>query len=151
MQIAHLKHFEEPFTALVHDSTLGQRQASRSQEHVLHQPESFAFLDDLVSQLESSPSQDGKSVQNESTWKETSVESLIQKIDEARELFRLRSQQMRLGFQVFHCVRQALEDQGVKATIPNARPDTPLQFMAKFVRGEREVARDLKYLVMSVK
>ncbi|KAF7789989.1 hypothetical protein EIP86_000937 [Pleurotus ostreatoroseus] len=152
LQIAHLKHFEEPLTVLVLDSKLGQGQTQRGQKHILHQPENFRFLDELLSQLQTQASPTGaSSLTNGLTWNDASVEKLVQKIDEARELFRLRSRQMRLGYQVFTCVLQSLKDQGIAFNVPNARPETPMQFMARFVGGEQVIRRDLKHLALVVK
>ena len=136
----------------MHDSKLGQGQIPRGQKHILHQPENFGFLDELLSQLQTQASPSGaSSLTNGLTWNDATIEKLVQKIDEARELFRLRSQQMRLGYQVFTCVRQSLEDQGITFHVPNARPETPMQFMARFVGGEQVIRRDLKHLVLVVK
>ena len=119
---------------------------------MLHQPENFGFLDELLSQLQTQASSSGaSSLTNGSTWNDASVDKLVQKIDEARELFRLRSRQMRLGYQVFTCVRQSLEDQGIAFNIQNARPETLMQFMARFVGGEQEIRRDIKHLALIVK
>ncbi|KAJ3538531.1 hypothetical protein NM688_g6505 [Phlebia brevispora] len=146
IQIALLKHFEEPLTILVHDSAVGQ--VHRGRKHVLQQKESFGFLDSLLTQLWNQDGADDDASES-ALWKDTSVDNLVQQIDKAREEFHHKAQQMRVAYQAFSCVRRALTSQGIKFGVPNTRDETALEFMSRFVRGR--ITRDVNHLTLTVK
>lgn len=132
---------------LVHDSNFGQ--PSQDKELAFRHPDSAEFLETLLGHLLGSEIQDGVHNDNElPQWHGTSVEDLVQMVDTAREEAYRKAQSLRLGYQVFVCAKQALRDQGIKTSVPNAREESTLELLCRVARGK--IMRDISYLVMAV-
>ena len=104
-------------TVLAGNSTLERR--THDHEHPLYHPENAALLDDLLTHVHDvsfpedngSELASGSAVSPRKNWEKASVEGLIRMVDEAREAFHRRAAQMRIGYQVFVCIRRALHAQ----------------------------------------
>lgn len=146
-QLAHLKHFEEPFTVFVYDSLLGKGSEPQACT-LLRQPASFNFLDALLGRLwtgvADQPTLDRIQIDQHSP----SVESLLKAVSAARTDARGQAKKMRLGFQVWDVIRKLMQGEGYKTT--TGRPeDNGLGFMLRAVRGR--LGKDVKYLGLMVK
>ena len=143
-----MKHFEEPLSVLVHDSTLGQ-----STSGTAYDEDTLPFFDTLLSELAPNTyeADDDTFTPDElaEVWKDASVEGLVKMVDDAREAFYRRATDMRIAYQVFTRVRSALLEQGIKVTMPGVREEIRLEFMSKVARGR--TVRDVSHLVMIVK
>lgn len=133
----------------MHDSNFGQPSQGQDTELAFRHPDSAEFLETLLGHLLGPDTQDDVQNDNEPPqWHETSVEDLVQMVDAAREEAYRKAQNVRLGYQVFVCAKQALRDQGIKTSVPNSREESTLEFLCRVARGK--IMRDISYLVMAV-
>ncbi|TCD68793.1 hypothetical protein EIP91_009807 [Steccherinum ochraceum] len=147
LQLAHMKHFEEPATVLVHDSLLGT-DSHEDAVSVLEQPESFVFLDTVLSRLWTDVADQPTPDQIQLDEESPSIESLLDAVSAARIQSRHLAQKMRIAFQTMYLVRKYMHSQGYKTT--NDRPEeNALELMTRVIRGR--VNKEVKYLGLMVK
>lgn len=143
-----MKHFEQPFTVFVHDTTLGEASVNAAISK-LERPESFTFLDTLLSRLwtdvADQPTLDSVQLDEESP----SIENLLEAISAARIQARRQAQKMRIGFQTMYLVRKFMQTQGYKTTVSGPPEANALELLSRVVRGR--VNKEVKYLGMVVK
>lgn len=143
-----MKHFEQPFTIFVHDTTLGEA-STRSAISKLEQPESFTFLDTLLSRLwtdvADQPTLDSIQLDEESP----SIESLLGAVSSARIQARRQAQKMRIAFQTMYLVRRFMQAQGYKTTVSGPPEVNALELLSRVVRGR--VNKEVKYMGMVIK
>ena len=152
IQIAYLKHFEEPLSIFVHDSDLDG--AAGQNEHPLNDQDNLPIIESLLSELattafETDDDEETSPDAQAQLWQDATVESLAQMVDDARESFFARATNMRVAYQVFTRARVALQEQGIRVTMPAAREETTLEFMSRVMKGR--AMRDVNHLVMTVK
>src|SRR6266702_1236817 len=136
LQLAHVKHFDEPLTVFVRDELLGTSSAELATEK-LSDPKGFTFLTSLF--LWSFGPQELSS--NQVGWPVNDVADLLASIAEARANFRSRLRRLKLAFGVLLRVRKVMLDLGYRTAETDK---TPLEMMSASLRGG--LAREGKYL-----
>lgn len=109
LQLAHMKHFEEPLTVLAPAQVLGQ---PKDAAKVLLTPDSFPFLDALFARVHESTLI--APVEHATSWRGATVDSLLSLIETARETFRMRAKLLRVAFRLVLHVRQFMLVHGYK-------------------------------------
>jgi origin recognition complex subunit 3 len=139
LQLAHLKHFDEPLTIFVQDELLGTSSAKLAIRK-LSDPEAAPFLVSLFSWAfgpqEWTSSEDG-------SWPVNDTAGLLASIAEARADFRSRLRKLKLAFGVMRKVQKVMLDLGYRGAESDK---TPLEMMSASLRGG--LAREGKYLGM---
>lgn len=83
-------------------------------------------------------------------WKDSSVEALLNVVEQARVDFQYKARRMRIGYQMFNTVQAFMRAQGYKTHVSTTGKDvTSLEIMGRVVRGR--LSRETKYLSMIVK
>jgi origin recognition complex subunit 3 len=136
LQLAHLKHFDEPLTIFVQDELLDTSSAERAIKK-LSDPKTATFLVSLFSwgfgpqELSS----------NKVGWPVNDVAGLLASIAEARTNFRSRLRRLKVAFGVIRKVQKVMLDLGYRSA---GSDKTPLEMMSASLRGG--LAREGKYL-----
>ncbi|KAG2076245.1 hypothetical protein BDR04DRAFT_1125767 [Suillus decipiens] len=101
LQLAHMKHFEEPLSVLAPAQALGR---PKDAAKVLLTPNAFPFLDALFARVHGStlivP------VEHATSWRSATIDSLLSSVETARDIFRLRVKLLRVAFRLILRVRQ---------------------------------------------
>jgi|SRR6267142_6445 len=136
LQLAHLKHFDEPLTIFVQDELLDTSSAELAIRK-LSDPKAAAFLVSLFSwgfgPQELAPNKDG--------WPVNDVAGLLASIAEARTNFRSRLRRLKVAFGVMRKVQKVMLDLGYRSA---GSDKCPLEMMSASLRGG--LAREGKYL-----
>jgi origin recognition complex subunit 3 len=142
LQLAHLKHFDEPLTILVRDERLDVPSAKHAIEK-LSDPKAAAFLASLFSWAFGPPQ--ALATSNETGWPATAndVAGLLASVADARADFRVSLRRLKLAFGVMRNVRKTMLDLGYRGA---GSDKTPLEMMSASLRGG--LAREGKYLGM---
>jgi origin recognition complex subunit 3 len=139
-----LKHFtSEPLTTLVHTTPSNQ---------VLSRPESFGFLDSLATRLTIPFSDSAQAMESEDWRSQTTLSTIVTRVNRARESFYGHAQNLRIGFGIMRCIQAFLERQGYKGLQWSADPRKEgglYEAMVDVLRGK--VGGDIKLLGMFIK
>ncbi|KIJ06024.1 hypothetical protein PAXINDRAFT_103539 [Paxillus involutus ATCC 200175] len=129
LQLAHMKHFEDPLTIFLVDEA-GWNHSD---------PASFAFLDSVFARVHSS----SLIPDNSTGWLNEGVDELLGSVRTARATFQKRSKLLRVSFQLFLLVQRFMISLGHKSdkTLP--------ELMCGALRGR--LGNSLKYLCTMVK
>ncbi|KAL0946224.1 hypothetical protein HGRIS_012483 [Hohenbuehelia grisea] len=144
LQLAHMKHFEEPLTIFAQDSLLGTPRRKTACT-LLRQPQSFTFLDSVFARLHS-PSAE-PSADHAEAWRIESVDKLLETIDVERKQFQERTLSMRIWFQAMCHVRSFLLRNGHKIA-DYANPKDIFRLMTAVLRGEPE--KDIECIAKAI-
>jgi origin recognition complex subunit 3 len=136
LQLAHLKHFDEPLTIFVQDELLDTSSAELAIRK-LSDPKAAAFLVSLLSwgfgPQELASNKDG--------WPVNDVAGLLASIAEARTNFRSRLRRLKVAFGVMRKVQKVMLDLEYRSA---GSEKTPLEMMSASLRGG--LTREGKYL-----
>ena len=142
-----MKHFEEPLTVFLYDSSLGLDSVADAVSE-LEQPDSFGFLDSLLNRLWIDVSDQATLDSIRLDEEAPTIESLLEAVSAARTQARRQARNMRVGFQTMYLVRNFMHTHGYKTT--TGRPEeSALELMTRVVRGR--ASQDVKYLGLMVK
>jgi origin recognition complex subunit 3 len=136
LQLAHLKHFDEPLTVFVQDELLGTPSVDLATKR-LSDPDAAAFLTSLFSWSfgpQELASHDG-------SWPVNDVAGLLASVAEARKGFLSHLCQLKLAFGMMRKVQQVMLDSGYRGAETDK---TPLEMMSASLRGG--LSREGKYL-----
>lgn len=128
MQLGHLKHFCDPLTILCHDTFLGTSADLAAQ--ILTSPNSFLFLDSLFTRLHRPgpvPSEN-----HADRWRNQSIPSLIEAVDQVRIAFHTHARNLRVGFRLLIMVQGWMKKQGYKSAESDL---TVIEMMGDAMRG----------------
>ncbi|KAI0060018.1 hypothetical protein BV25DRAFT_1828445 [Artomyces pyxidatus] len=140
LQLAHMKHFDEPLTIFVRDELLGTKSITSAAE-ALSTPDCFAFLDTLLAW-----STDPHTVTNNTGWGNTDVSALLLAVREARVQFQTKLRGIKLAFGILRTVQRVMLSFGYRS----AETDKSLlELMSAAMKGQLE--REGKYLGMMTK
>ncbi|KIK98892.1 hypothetical protein PAXRUDRAFT_823391 [Paxillus rubicundulus Ve08.2h10] len=130
LQLAHMKHFEDPLTIFLVDETAGW-------DH--RDPSLFAFLDSVFARVHSSSLIPDNSME----WLNQGLDELLASVRTARAAFQKRSKLLRVSFQLFLLVQRFMISLGHKSdkTLP--------ELMCGALRGR--LGNSSKYLCTMVK
>ena len=138
LQLAHLKHFDEPLSIFMRDERLDTSSAEHAIEK-LSDPKAATFLISLFSWAfgpqELASDEDG--------WPVNDVAGLLASVAKARADFRSRLRRLKLAFGVMRKVQKVMLDLGYRGA---GSDKTPLEMMSACLRGG--LAREGKYLGM---
>ncbi|KAG1886783.1 origin recognition complex subunit 3 N-terminus-domain-containing protein [Suillus subluteus] len=109
LQLAHMKHFEEPLSVLAPAQALGR---SKDAAKVLLTPDAFPFLDVLFARVQASTLI--APVEHATSWRNATVDSLLSSVETARDTFRMRAKLLRVAFRLLLRVRQFMLVHGHK-------------------------------------
>ncbi|KAG2040662.1 origin recognition complex subunit 3 N-terminus-domain-containing protein [Suillus americanus] len=109
LQLAHMKHFEEPLSVLAPAQALGR---SKDAAKVLLTPDAFPFLDALFARVQQSTLI--APVEHATSWRSATVDSLLSSVETARDIFRMRAKLLRVAFRLLLRVRQFMLVHGYK-------------------------------------
>ncbi|KAG2347282.1 hypothetical protein BDR05DRAFT_981335 [Suillus weaverae] len=109
LQLAHMKHFEEPLSVLAPAQALGR---SKDAAKVLLTPDAFPFLDALFARVHESTLI--TPVEHATSWRSATVDSLLSSVETARDAFRMRAKLLRVAFRLLLRVRQFMLVHGHK-------------------------------------
>ena len=138
LQLAHLKHFDEPLIIFVQDERLDTSSVELAIRK-LSDPEAAAFLVSLFSWAFAPQ----ELASNEDGWPVNDVAGLLASITEARADFRSRLSRLKLAFGVMRRVQKVMLDLGYRGA---GSDKTPLEMMSASLRGG--LGREGKYLGM---
>jgi origin recognition complex subunit 3 len=136
LQLAHLKHFDEPLTVFVQDELLGTSSAILATKK-LSDPSAAAFLTSLFSWSfgpQELASHDGR-------WPVNDVTGFLASVAEARAGFLSHLFRLKLAFGMMRKVQRIMLDLGYHSAETDK---TPLEMMSASLRGG--LAREGKYL-----
>ncbi|KIK27187.1 hypothetical protein PISMIDRAFT_8398 [Pisolithus microcarpus 441] len=135
LQLAYMKHFEEPLTVFLQNEQLGSSDTGNS---VLGEPASFGFLEALFTRLHNT-----QDTGDQKEWLNTSIDSLLSTVRTARETFQSRVRLLRVALQMILLIRTFMISEGykVEATLP--------ELMCGVMRGR--IQNVTKYLCTMVK
>jgi len=136
LQLAHLKHFDEPLTIFVKDERLDTSSTERAVKK-LSDPKAAAFLASLFS-WSFGPQE---LASGEEGWPVNDVSGLLASVAEARADFRSRLYRLKLTFKMMRTVQKVMLDLGYRS---GGTDKTPLEMMSASLRGG--LAREGKYL-----
>ena len=139
LQLAHLKHFDEPLSIFMRDERLDTPSAEHAIKK-LSDPKAATFLASLFSWA-FGPQELAAS--NENGWPVNDVAGLLASVADARADFRARLRRLKLAFGVMRKVQKAMLDLGYRGA---GLDKTPLEMMSASLRGG--LAREGKYLGM---
>ncbi|KAG2121256.1 origin recognition complex subunit 3 N-terminus-domain-containing protein [Suillus clintonianus] len=127
LQLAHMKHFEEPLSVLVPAEPLGR---PKDAAKVLLTPDAFPFLDALFARVHESTLI--APVEHATSWRIATVDSILSLVETARNGFRMHAKLLRIAFRLVLLVRQLMLAHGYK----NAQGDqTVPDLMCLALRG----------------
>ncbi|KAG1740495.1 origin recognition complex subunit 3 N-terminus-domain-containing protein [Suillus paluster] len=109
LQLAHIKHFEEPLSVLALAESLGR---SKDAAKALLTPDAFPFLDALFARVHDSTLI--TPVEHATRWRSATVESLLSLAETARDTFRMRVKLLRVAVRLVLRVRQFMLAHGYK-------------------------------------
>ncbi|KAG2159548.1 origin recognition complex subunit 3 N-terminus-domain-containing protein [Suillus bovinus] len=109
LQLAHMKHFEEPLSVLAPVQALGQ---STDAAKVLLTSDAFSFLDALFARVHKSTLI--MPVEHAISWRDATVDALLFSVDTARDTFRMRAKLLRVAFRLVLLIRQFMLVHGHK-------------------------------------
>lgn len=145
-----MKHFQEPFTVFVKDALLGTKTLGQAAK-ILQTPESFDFLDSLLTRLwavHSSPENPFSDLKVD--WRSPTVSSLLSCVSLAHTIAQERARNLRLGLSVMRLVTRYMQAQGYRVSgIVDGKDGYGLDIMCNIIRGR--YSKDLKYLALMVK
>jgi origin recognition complex subunit 3 len=136
LQLAHLKHFDEPLTAFVRDGQLDAPIAELAPKK-LSDPKAAAFVSSLFS-WSFGPQ---KLASNEEGWPVNDVAGLLASIAEARTDFCSHLRRLKLAFGMMRKVYEVILDLGYRVT---GTEMTSLEMMSASLKGG--LAREGKHL-----
>ncbi|KAF9224942.1 hypothetical protein BS17DRAFT_779331 [Gyrodon lividus] len=113
LQLAHMKHFEDPLTVFLIDERLGSPSTAGRK---LSDPASFAFLDSVLARVHNS----SLVTDNSTGWLNESPDQLLGSVRTARDTFQKRSKLLRMSFQLFLLLQRFMIPLGHKSdkTLP---------------------------------
>jgi len=138
LQLAHLKHFDEPLSIFTRDERLDTSSAEHAIEK-LSDPKAASFLVSLFSRAFGPQ----ELASNEDGWPVNDVAGLLASVADARADFRSRLRRLKLAFGVMRKVQKVMLDLGYRGA---GSDKTPLEMMSASLRGG--LAREGKYLGM---
>ncbi|KAG1803874.1 origin recognition complex subunit 3 N-terminus-domain-containing protein [Suillus plorans] len=109
LQLAHMKHFEEPLSVLVPAQALGR---SKDASRLLLTPDAFPFLDALFARVHRSALI--APVEHATSWRDATVDLLLSSVETARDTFRMRAKLLRVAFRLVLLVRRFMLVHGHK-------------------------------------
>jgi origin recognition complex subunit 3 len=136
LQLAHLKHFDEPLAIFVQDELLVTSSAELAARR-LSDPKAAGFVASLFSRS-FGPQELASSGEG---WPVDDIVGLVASIAEARADFRSRLRRLRLAFGMMRKVQKAMLDLGYRSAEADK---TSLEMMSASLRGA--LAREGKYL-----
>lgn len=136
LQLAHLKHFDEPLTTFVRDELLDTSSAELASKK-LSDPEAAAFLASLFS-WSFGPQE---LASNEDGWPVHDIPGLLDSVAEARTDFRFRLCRLKLAFGMMRKVHEVMLHLGYRGM---GIEMTPLEMMSASIKGG--LLREGKYL-----
>ncbi|KAI0279572.1 origin recognition complex subunit 3 N-terminus-domain-containing protein [Russula aff. rugulosa BPL654] len=136
LQLAHLKHFDEPLTTFVRDEQLDTSSAELASKK-LSDPKATPFLASLFS-WSFGPQE---LASNEDGWPVHDIASLLTSIAEARTDFRFRLCRLKLAYGMMRKVHEAMLHLGYRGI---GIEMTPLEMMSASLKGG--LLREGKYL-----
>lgn len=136
LQLAHLKHFDEPLTIFVQDELLGTSSANLATKK-LSDPNAAPFLTSLFS-WSFTPQE---LASNEEGWPVDDVAGLLASVAEARAGFFSHLCKLKLAFGMMRKVQRVMLDLGYRGAETDK---TPLEMMSASMRGG--LAPEGKYL-----
>jgi len=136
LQLAHLKHFDEPLAIFVQDELLVTSSAELAARR-LSDPKAAAFVASLFS-WSFGPQELASSGEG---WPVGDIVGLVASIAEARADFRSRLRRLRLAFGMMRKVQKVMLDLGYRSAEADK---TSLEMMSASLRGA--LAREGKYL-----
>ncbi|KIP09952.1 hypothetical protein PHLGIDRAFT_115936 [Phlebiopsis gigantea 11061_1 CR5-6] len=149
IQLAYLKHAEEPLSLFVLDSNLGEASAHVGRK--LNNASSKAFLSSLATRIwsdavpedpDSSPIPD---YLQDLDWDSLSSKDLLGIVDAARQEYMWNVRRMRMGYHVMQLVQAFMRGYGYKPSITtDGVEDSALVFMRRVLQGK--VVRDVQHL-----
>ena len=141
-----MKHFEEPLTIFSRNSLLCCR-SEKSATKLLERPESFQFLDTLLTRtwhdIENLPD---NFPQPTVDWQQPSIPDLLKIVSHARTESTRRTEHMRLGFQVMTIAQDFVTSVAEKKDVPSA--GHRLGWLGEIARGRAN--RDIKELTKAI-
>lgn len=138
LQLAHLKHFDEPLSIFMRDERLDTSSAKHAIEK-LSDPKAAIFLGSLFSRAFGPQ----ELASNEDGWPVNDVAGLLASVADARADFRSRLRRLKLAFGMMRKVQKVMLDLGYRGA---GSDKTPLEMMSASLRGG--LAREGKYLGM---
>jgi len=138
LQLAHLKHFDEPLSIFMRDERLDTPSAKHAIKK-LSDPKAATFLASLFSWAFGPQ----ELASNETGWPVNDVAGLLASVADARADFCARLRRLRLAFGVMRNVQKTMLDLGYRGA---GSDKTPLEMMSASLRGG--LAREGKYLGM---
>ena len=136
LQIAYLRHIEEPLALFLRDSLLGCSSAEVAYQKLQH-ASSEPFLEALLEHIDS-PSAEPVDV--------------LAIVDEARLDFVAVAEQMRLAYQILRLLQRFMKSQTYKTSpyeVETGTEEPRLFFMARVVQGK--VTKDVQHLTRYVR
>ena len=130
LQLAHLKHFDEPLTTFVHDEQLDTPSAKHAFKK-LSDSKAAAFVVSLFSWTFGPQ----EFASNEEGWPVKDVAGLLASIAEARTDFRSHLCRLKLAFGILRKVHEVMHNLGYRVT---GTEMTPLEMMSASLKGELE-------------
>ncbi|KZP30851.1 hypothetical protein FIBSPDRAFT_814660 [Athelia psychrophila] len=153
LQLAHLKHFEDPLTALV-QSSLTQISPAK-----ISSLDSEPFFSHLLARVQAPPSSPNAlpSPSHVTDWRNATPASLLTSVDEARDQFRKGTMRRKVALGLFKAVRRSLMAQGIKSAGGETRrregeraaSEDSLDIMCRLLRGR--LGKDARWMVSLVK
>ncbi|KAF9489511.1 hypothetical protein BDN71DRAFT_1455928 [Pleurotus eryngii] len=134
LQLAHMKHFEDPLTILVNDNLLGTPSLSEAMEK-LRQPQSFPFLDSLFARVHAQSEQ--ADAEHIDLWRQETIDSLFRSLDKERTAFRDHSRQSRIWFKILTLARAFLLKENAIKEAPD-KPRSSIDLISSYLDGELE-------------
>ncbi len=136
LQLAHLKHFDEPLATFVRDEQLDTPSAKQASKK-LYDPKAAAFVASLFSWSFGSR----ELASNEGGWQVHDVAGLLASIAEARTDFRSCLCRLKLAFGMMRKVHEVMLNLGYRGI---GTEMTPLEMMSASLKGG--LVREGKYL-----
>ncbi|KZT04882.1 uncharacterized protein LAESUDRAFT_813778 [Laetiporus sulphureus 93-53] len=134
LQIAHMKHFAEPLTALTHSSLLGSHNTATAAERLAH-PSCRPFLEALRARL----------AIVDPEVEEADSQVLLETVDAARESFYRNACRVRMGLHMTRIVRKVGLEAGTFSALAGKREEDAdgLAFANAVLRGR--ASRDVRF------
>lgn len=144
LQLAHLKHFDDPLTIFTQDSHLGHPSAEQAAQTLL-MPSSFPFLDHLLTRLHAPAPNVPPSPDHASEWMNQNPATVLASIDEARINFRAKMSKTRVALGLMKRVNDFMFNNGWKGIVER----NDVEWLCEALKGR--LGRDGKYLGTMVK
>ncbi|KAI0316872.1 origin recognition complex subunit 3 N-terminus-domain-containing protein [Amylostereum chailletii] len=129
LQLAYLKHFEEPLTVLGHDPA--------SLTNTLTDPASFTFVDSLLSRCISTQT----TAKRRGGWPVSDITELLSAVVDARTNFHIRLRDLKVALGALLCVQRVLFDMGHRTSEDNR---TVFEIRSAALRGN--LGREATYI-----